>query len=107
KNSYILNGSKMWITNGGVADVAIVWAKTEDDKIRGFLVEKGTPGFSTRDIHGKFSMRASITSELILEDVRIPKTAHLEKARGLKGPLGCLTQARYGIAWGAIGAARP
>ena len=100
-DGWILNGTKRWITNGSIADVAIVWAKVEEG-ITGFLVEKGTPGFSTRDIHGKFSMRASITSELILEDVRIPKTAHLEKARGLKGPLGCLTQARYGIAWGAI-----
>jgi glutaryl-CoA dehydrogenase len=104
-DGWILNGTKRWITNGSIADVAIVWAKVEEG-ITGFLVEKNTPGFSTRDIHGKFSMRASITSELILEDVRIPKTAHLEKARGLKGPLGCLTQARYGIAWGAIGAAR-
>jgi glutaryl-CoA dehydrogenase len=104
-DGWILNGTKRWITNGSIADVAIVWAKV-DEGITGFLVEKGTPGFSTRDIHGKFSMRASITSELIFEDVRIPKTAHLEKARGLKGPLGCLTQARYGIAWGAIGAAR-
>ena len=104
-DGWILNGTKRWITNGSIADVAIVWAKV-DEGITGFLVEKSTPGFSTRDIHGKFSMRASITSELILEDVRIPKTAHLEKARGLKGPLGCLTQARYGIAWGAIGAAR-
>ena len=104
-DGWILNGTKRWITNGSIADVAIVWAKVEEG-ITGFIVEKGTPGFSTRDIHGKFSMRASITSELILEDVRIPKTAHLEKARGLKGPLGCLTQARYGIAWGAIGAAR-
>jgi glutaryl-CoA dehydrogenase len=104
-DGWILNGTKRWITNGSIADVAIVWAKVEEG-ITGFLVEKNTPGFSTRDIHGKFSMRASITSELILEDVRIPKSAHLEKARGLKGPLGCLTQARYGIAWGAIGAAR-
>ena len=104
-DGWILNGTKRWITNGSIADVAIVWAKV-DEGITGFLVEKGTPGFSTRDIHGKFSMRASITSELIFEDVRIPKTAHLAAARGLKGPLGCLTQARYGIAWGAIGAAR-
>jgi glutaryl-CoA dehydrogenase len=104
-DGWILNGTKRWITNGSIADVAIVWAKV-DEGITGFLVEKGTPGFSTRDIHGKFSMRASITSELIFEDVRIPKTAHLPAARGLKGPLGCLTQARYGIAWGAIGAAR-
>ncbi|MGC1677129.1 MAG: acyl-CoA dehydrogenase [Candidatus Binataceae bacterium] len=104
-DGWILNGTKRWITNGSIADVAIVWAKV-DQGITGFIVEKGTPGFSTRDIHGKFSMRASITSELILEDVKIPATAHLPNARGLKGPLGCLTQARYGIAWGAIGAAR-
>ncbi|HUO05246.1 MAG TPA: acyl-CoA dehydrogenase family protein [Candidatus Binataceae bacterium] len=102
---WILNGTKRWITNGSIADVAIVWAKVEEG-ITGFLVDKGTPGFSARDIHGKFSMRASITSELILEDVKVSKSAHLPEARGLKAPLGCLTQARYGIAWGAIGAAR-
>ncbi len=104
-DGWILNGTKRWITNGSIADLAIVWAKV-DEGITGFVVERGTPGFSARDIHGKFSMRASITSELILEDVRIPRTAHLPQARGLKAPLGCLTQARYGIAWGAIGAAR-
>ena len=104
-DGWILNGTKRWITNGSISDVAIVWAKV-DEGITGFLVEKGTPGFSTRDIHGKFSMRASVTSELIFEDVHIPKTAHLAEARGLRGPLGGLTQARYGIAWGAIGAAR-
>ncbi|MGH7815164.1 MAG: acyl-CoA dehydrogenase family protein [Candidatus Binataceae bacterium] len=104
-DGWILNGTKRWITNGSIAEVAIVWAKIEEG-IAGFIVEKGTPGFSARDIHGKFSMRASITSELILEDVRLPKTAQLPAARGLKAPLGCLTQARYGIAWGAIGAAR-
>jgi glutaryl-CoA dehydrogenase len=104
-DGWILNGTKRWITNGSISDVAIVWARVEEG-ITGFLVERGTPGFSTRDIHGKFSMRASLTSELILEDVRIPKTAHLPEARGLRGPLSCLTQARYGIAWGAIGAAR-
>jgi glutaryl-CoA dehydrogenase len=104
-DGWILNGTKRWITNGSISDLAIVWAKV-DEGITGFIVEKGTPGFSTRDIHGKFSMRASITSELIFEDVRIPQSAHLPLARGLKGPLGCLTQARYGIAWGAIGAAR-
>ena len=104
-DGWILNGTKRWITNGSIADVAIVWARV-DEGITGFVVEKGTPGFSTRDIHGKFSMRASITSELIMEDVRIPASAHLPNARGLKGPLGCLTQARYGISWGAIGAAR-
>ena len=104
-DNWILNGTKRWITNGAIADVAIVWAKV-DEGITGFLVEKGAPGFSARDIHGKFSMRASITSELILEDVKVSKAAHLPEARGLKAPLGCLTQARYGIAWGAIGAAR-
>jgi glutaryl-CoA dehydrogenase len=104
-DGWILNGTKRWITNGSIADLAVIWAKV-DQGITGFVVEKGTPGFSTRDIHGKFSMRASITSELILEDVRVPATAQLPNARGLKGPLGCLTQARYGIAWGAIGAAR-
>ena len=104
-DGWILNGTKRWITNGSIADVAIVWARV-DEGITGFLVEKGTPGFSTHDIHGKFSMRASITSELIMEDVRIPASAHLPGARGLKGPLGCLTQARYGITWGVIGAAQ-
>jgi glutaryl-CoA dehydrogenase len=104
-DGWVLNGTKRWITNGSIADIAIVWAKV-DQGITGFLVEKGAPGFTTRDIHGKFSMRASITSELIFEDVRVAAKAHLPEARGLKGPLGCLTQARYGIAWGAIGAAR-
>ncbi len=104
-DKWILNGTKRWITNGSIADVAIVWARVNEG-IAGFLVEKGTPGFSTRDIHGKFSMRASITSELILEDVRIPAGNQLPEARGLRAPLSCLTQARYGIAWGAIGCAR-
>ncbi len=103
-NSYILNGSKMWITNGGIADLAIVWAKL-DGRIRGFIVEKGTPGYSTSDIHGKFSLRASVTSELAFQDCRIPAENLLPNADGLKGPLGCLNQARYGIAWGGIGAA--
>ena len=103
-NSYILNGSKMWITNGGVAHVAIVWAKL-DGRIRGFLVDKGTPGYSTSDIHGKFSLRASVTSELSFQDCKIPADNLLPGAEGLKGPLGCLNQARYGIAWGGIGAA--
>jgi glutaryl-CoA dehydrogenase len=101
---YILNGVKRWITNGTLADVAIVWAKT-DDGIRGFLVEKGTPGFSSSDIKGKFSLRASVTSELVLEDVRVPRDAMLPNVVGLKGPFSCLTQARYGIVWGALGAA--
>jgi len=104
-SGWILNGTKRWITNGSIADVAVVWAKV-DEGITGFLVDRGTPGFSAHDIKGKFSMRASITSELILEDVRIPASAQLPEARGLRGPLSCLTQARYGIAWGAIGAAR-
>src|SRR5205814_169125 len=90
--------------NGSIADVAVVWAKTEDGEIRGFLVEKGTPGFSTLDIHGKFSMRASITSELAFQDCRIPLDNLLPNVKGLRGPLGCLSQARYGIAWGAVGA---
>jgi glutaryl-CoA dehydrogenase len=102
-NFYILNGSKMWITNGGVADVAIVWAKTEDGVIRGFLVDKGTPGFSTKDIHGKYSLRASVTSELNFSDCRIPASNHLPNVEGLKGPFGCLNNARFGIAWGALG----
>jgi glutaryl-CoA dehydrogenase len=102
---YILNGEKMWITNGSIADVAVVWAKCEDDKIRGFLVEKGTPGFSSKDIHGKYSLRASVTSSLTLADCNIPEENLLPGAEGLKGPLSCLNQARYGIGWGAIGAA--
>jgi glutaryl-CoA dehydrogenase len=100
-----LNGAKMWITNGTVADVAIVWARTSEG-IRGFLVEKGTKGFSAPETHGKWSLRASVTSELVLEDVEVDEEASLlPLARGLKAPLSCLTQARYGIAWGALGAA--
>jgi glutaryl-CoA dehydrogenase len=104
-NEYVLNGTKLWITNGSVADVAVVWAKGDDGEIGGYLVEKGTPGYSTLDIHGKFSMRASITSELAFADCRIPLENRLPGVNGLKGPLSCLSQARYGIAWGAIGAA--
>jgi len=103
-NGYVLNGSKMWITNGGIADLAIVWAKL-DGRIRGFIVEKGTTGYSTSDIHGKFSLRASVTSELAFQDCKIPADSLLPNADGLKGPLGCLNQARYGIAWGGLGAA--
>jgi len=103
-NSYILNGSKMWITNGGIAHIAIVWARL-DGVIRGFIVEKGTPGYSTKDIHGKFSLRASVTSELTFQDCRIPLDHLLPNVEGLKGPLGCLNQARYGIAWGGVGSA--
>jgi glutaryl-CoA dehydrogenase len=104
-DSWVLNGTKRWITNGSIADIAIVWAKV-DEGITGFIVEKGTQGFTTSDIHGKFSMRASTTSELVFEDVRLGKNDHLPEARGLRGPLSCLTQARYEIVWGAIGAAR-
>ena len=101
---WILNGEKTWITSGTLADVAIVWARAEEG-IRGFLVEKGTPGYTSSDIHGKWSMRASVTSSLALADCRVPSSAMLPGARGLKGPLGCLTQARYGIGWGVLGAA--
>ena len=101
---WILNGEKTWITNGSVADVAIVWARAEDG-IRGFLVEKGAAGFSSSELHGKLSMRASVTASLALSDVRVKECAMLPGAKGLKGPLGCLTQARYGIGWGVIGAA--
>ncbi|MCY2961591.1 MAG: acyl-CoA dehydrogenase family protein [Planctomycetota bacterium] len=101
---WVLNGRKMWITNGTVADVAVVWARAEG-KIRGFLVERGTKGYSAPEQKHKWSLRASVTSELVLEDVKVPGSAMLPNAEGLKGPLGCLTQARYGIAWGALGAA--
>src|SRR6266550_1306244 len=104
-DSYILNGTKMWITNGGLAHLAVVWAKTEDG-IRGFLVERGTPGFTTSDIHHKLSLRASVTSELHFEECRVPAENMLPNVRGLRGPLSCLNEARYGIAWGATGAAR-
>jgi len=104
-DDWIINGSKMWITNGSIADVAVVWAKDEEGIVRGFLIEKDTKGFSSSDIHGKMSLRASITSELFMKDVRIPDSNRLPGVEGLKGPLSCLTQARYSIAWGAIGAA--
>src|SRR2546428_5480852 len=104
-DGYVLNGTKLWITNGSIADVAVVWAKEDDGEIYGYLVERGTGGFSTLDIHGKFSMRASITSELSFQDCRIPLANKLPNVKGLRGPLGCLNQARYGIAWGAVGAA--
>ena len=100
-----LNGAKTWITNGSIADVALVWARTEDG-VRGFLVETDAPGFATHEIQSKFSLRASVTSELFLEDVRVPAEAMLPGASGMRGPLSCLSQARYGIAWGAIGAAQ-
>jgi glutaryl-CoA dehydrogenase len=104
-NSYILNGTKMWITNGSIADIAIVWARTEEG-IRGFIVERGTPGFTTSNIHHKLSLRASITSELHFADCRVPASNMLPDIRGMRGPLSCLDEARYGIAWGATGAAR-
>ena len=104
-DDWIINGSKMWITNGSVADVAVVWARDEEGIVRGFLIEKGTKGFTSSDIHGKMSLRASITSELFMKDVRVPDSSRLPGIKGLKGPLSCLTQARYSIAWGAIGAA--
>jgi glutaryl-CoA dehydrogenase len=102
---WVLNGSKMWITNGSIADVAVVWAAT-DEGIRGFLVPRGTPGFSAPEIHKKLSLRASVTSELVLDDVRLPDSARLPEATSLRGPLSCLNEARYGIVWGAAGAAR-
>lgn len=101
----ILNGAKMWITNSPVADVAVVWAKNEAGKIKGIIVEKGMEGFSAPEIHGKWSLRASITGELVFDNVRVPKENILPNVEGLKGPLSCLSKARYGIAWGAIGAA--
>jgi len=104
-SGYVLSGVKRWITNGSIADVSVVWAK-DGENIRGFLVETGAPGFSAHDIKGKFSLRASITSELVLEDVRVPASALLPGAEGLAGPFSCLNQARYGIVWGALGAAR-
>ncbi len=104
-DSYILNGTKMWITNGGIADIAVVWAKT-DDGIRGFIVERGAPGFTTSDVHHKLSLRASVTSELHFEECRVPAGNMLPNVRGLRGPLSCLDEARFGIAWGAMGAAR-
>ncbi|MBI1808520.1 MAG: acyl-CoA dehydrogenase family protein [Gemmatimonadetes bacterium] len=108
--SWILDGSKMWITNGSVADVAVVWAKTADNdpdgkSVRGFLVPKGTPGFTAKETKGKLSLRASMTSELVLSEVHLPADAILPKSGGLKSPLMCLTQARYGISWGVMGAA--
>src|SRR6202795_1673404 len=104
-DSYILNGEKMWITNGSISDVAVIWAKTEDGIIRGFLVEKGTPGYKAWDVHGKYSLRASVTSGLAMTDCKIPAANLLPRVEGLKGPLSCLNQARYGIGWGGIGAA--
>jgi glutaryl-CoA dehydrogenase len=104
-DDWVLNGTKMWITNGGIADLAVVWART-DDGVRGFLVPTDTPGFSTNDIDRKLSLRASVTSELVMDDVRLPSDAVLPGVTGMKGPLSCLSEARFGIVWGAMGAAR-
>ena len=104
-SDWVLSGTKMWITNGSIADIAVIWAGTAEG-IRGFLVPRGTPGFTARDIHKKLSLRASITSELHLDEVRLPAAAMLPGVSGLKGPLSCLTEARFGIAWGVTGAAR-
>ncbi len=105
-SDWILNGTKMWITNGTIADVAIVWARTDEGEIRGFVVEKGTPGFSAPEIHRKLSLRASVTSELVLQDVRLPEENMLPGSSTLRGPLSCLNEARYGIVWGVVGAGR-
>jgi glutaryl-CoA dehydrogenase len=108
-DSYVISGTKMWITSSPVADLAVVWAKVdggESDSIRGFIVERGMKGFETPTIHGKMSLRASPTGEIVLHEVRVPKANMLPEVQGLKGPLGCLSQARFGIAWGALGAAR-
>jgi glutaryl-CoA dehydrogenase len=104
-DDWVLNGSKMWITNGGFADLAVVWAQT-DEGVRGFLVPAGTPGFTTNDIHRKLSLRAAVTSELVFDDCRLPASAVLPGVVGLRGPLSCLNEARYGIVWGAMGSAR-
>ncbi len=104
-DAYILNGAKMWITNSPVADIAVVWARREDGRIIGVIVEKGMEGFSAPEIHGKWSLRASVTGELVFDNVRVPKENVLPEALGLKAPLSCLSKARYGIAWGALGAA--
>jgi glutaryl-CoA dehydrogenase len=105
-SDWILSGSKMWITNGTIADLAIVWARTAEDEIRGFLVEQGMRGFSAPEIHRKLSLRASVTSELVLDDVRVPAENMLPESTTLRGPLACLDEARYGIVWGAVGAGR-
>ncbi len=105
EGGYLLKGAKMWITNSPIADICIVWAKTEDDVIRGFILERGMKGLSTPKIEGKFSLRASITGEIVMEDVKVPEANLLPNVSGLKGPFGCLNNARYGISWGALGAA--
>src|ERR1700754_4861552 len=103
---WVLDGAKMWITNGSVADVAVVWARTDEGKVNGFLVEQGAPGFSAPKMEHKLSLRASVTSELVLDGVRVPESSRLPEANSLRGPLSCLNEARYGIVWGAAGAAR-
>ena len=103
---WILNGTKMWITNGTIADVAVVWARTDGGEINGFLVEAGMTGFTAPEMHGKLSLRASVTSELVLRDVRVPEANRFPEVSSLRGPLSCLNEARYGIVWGAVGAAR-
>jgi len=102
---YVVNGAKMWITNSPIADICVVWAKTDDDVIRGFILERGMKGLKTPKIDGKFSLRASVTGEIVMEDVFVPDENLLPNAKGLGGPFGCLNNARYGIAWGALGAA--
>ncbi len=105
-SDWVLNGAKMWITNGTIADVAVVWARTDEGEIRGFLVEKGLPGFTAPEIHKKISLRASVTSELVLQDVRVPGESMFPDVNTLRGPLSCLNEARYGIVWGAVGSGR-
>jgi glutaryl-CoA dehydrogenase len=105
-SDWILNGAKMWITNGTISDISVVWARTDDGAIRGFLVERGLPGFSAPEIHKKISLRASVTSELVLQDVRVPDENLLPGSTTLRGPLSCLNEARFGIVWGSVGAAR-
>ncbi|HEY5059647.1 MAG TPA: acyl-CoA dehydrogenase family protein [Gaiellaceae bacterium] len=105
-SDWILNGSKMWITNGSIADVAVVWARTEEGQINGFIVEKGMPGFEAPEMHKKMSLRASITSELVLHDVRVPEENRFPEVTSLRGPLSCLDEARFGIVWGSVGSGR-
>jgi glutaryl-CoA dehydrogenase len=105
-SDWILNGAKMWITNGTIADMAIVWARTDEDSIHGFIVERGMPGFSAPEIHKKLSLRASVTSELVLQDVRVPEENRLPEVSTLRGPLSCLNEARFGIVFGAVGSGR-
>ena len=105
-SDWVLNGAKMWITNGTIADVAVVWARTDEGAIHGFLVEKDMPGFSAPEIHKKLSLRASVTSELVLQDVRVPEESRLPEVSTLRGPLSCLNEARFGIVFGAVGSGR-